>query len=83
MLDVIILFLIQNYPFFRSKLEPEPAGFIPFLAPGIDFRPESSPYFPKDFDIERPPHDGYAQAPRLVNILLALTNRLKLVRERF
>uniref|UniRef100_A0A0A9VUL5 Muscle M-line assembly protein unc-89 n=1 Tax=Lygus hesperus TaxID=30085 RepID=A0A0A9VUL5_LYGHE len=51
---------------YRSKLEPAPAGFIPFLAPGIDFRPESSPYFPKDFDIERPPHDGYAQAPRFL-----------------
>ncbi|CAB0012839.1 unnamed protein product [Nesidiocoris tenuis] len=51
---------------YRSKLEPASAGFIPFLAPGIDFRPESSPYFPKDFDIERPPHDGYAQAPRFL-----------------
>jgi hypothetical protein len=26
----------------------------------------TSPYFPKDFDIEKPPHDGYAQAPRSV-----------------
>ncbi|XP_073994362.1 obscurin isoform X3 [Rhodnius prolixus] len=51
---------------YRAKLEPEPPRFIPFLAPGIDFRPESSYYFPKDFDIERPPHDGYAQAPRFL-----------------
>lgn len=50
----------------RAKLEPDPPKFIPYLAPGIDFRPETSPYFPKDFDIERPPHDGYAQAPRFL-----------------
>ncbi|CAH1393217.1 unnamed protein product [Nezara viridula] len=51
---------------YRSKLEPETPKFIPYLAPGVDFRPESSPYFPEDFDIERPPHDGYAQAPRFL-----------------
>ncbi|XP_066587325.1 obscurin isoform X2 [Prorops nasuta] len=51
---------------YRSKLEPDPPKFFPYLAPGIDFRPETSPYFPKDFDIERPPHDGYAQAPRFL-----------------
>ncbi|GBP12338.1 Obscurin [Eumeta japonica] len=50
----------------REKLEPDPPKFIPYLEPGIDFRPETSPYFPKDFDIERPPHDGYAQAPRFL-----------------
>nr|XP_049692291.1 obscurin isoform X2 [Helicoverpa armigera] len=50
----------------RAKLEPDPPKFIPYLEPGIDFRPETSPYFPKDFDIERPPHDGYAQAPRFL-----------------
>ncbi|XP_014257942.1 obscurin isoform X8 [Cimex lectularius] len=51
---------------YRTKLEPEPPKFIPYLAPGVDFRPDSSPYFPKDFDIERPPHDGYAQAPKFL-----------------
>ncbi|XP_069669104.1 obscurin isoform X4 [Periplaneta americana] len=51
---------------FREKLEPEPPKFFPYLQPGIDFRPETSPYFPKDFDIEKPPHDGYAQAPRFL-----------------
>ncbi|XP_051165305.1 obscurin isoform X5 [Leptopilina boulardi] len=51
---------------YRAKLEPEPPKFFPYLPPGIDFRPETSPYFPKDFDIERPPHDGYAQAPRFL-----------------
>ncbi|XP_068626397.1 obscurin [Battus philenor] len=50
----------------RSRLEPEPPKFVPYLEPGIDFRPETSPYFPKDFDVERPPHDGYAQAPRFL-----------------
>ncbi|XP_059609271.1 obscurin isoform X5 [Phlebotomus argentipes] len=48
---------------YRQKLEPDPPKFYPYLLPGIDFRPKTSPYFPKDFDIERPPHDGYAQAP--------------------
>ncbi|KAG7203298.1 hypothetical protein KM043_010391 [Ampulex compressa] len=51
---------------YRAKLEPDPPKFFPYLPPGIDFRPETSPYFPKDFDIERPPHDGYAQAPRFL-----------------
>lgn len=51
---------------YRAKLEPDPPKFIPYLDPGIDFRPETSPYFPKDFDIERPPHDGYAQAPKFL-----------------
>ncbi|XP_022117643.2 obscurin isoform X5 [Pieris rapae] len=50
----------------RAKLEPDPPKFIPYLEPGIDFRPETSPYFPKDFDVERPPHDGYAQAPKFL-----------------
>ncbi|XP_047520181.1 obscurin isoform X3 [Pieris napi] len=50
----------------RAKLEPDPPKFVPYLEPGIDFRPETSPYFPKDFDIERPPHDGYAQAPKFL-----------------
>ncbi|XP_011305282.1 muscle M-line assembly protein unc-89 isoform X2 [Fopius arisanus] len=51
---------------YRSKLMPDPPKFHPYLSPGIDFRPETSPYFPKDFDIERPPHDGYAQAPKFL-----------------
>ncbi|XP_020711856.2 obscurin isoform X2 [Athalia rosae] len=50
----------------RAKLEPDPPKFFPYLSPGIDFRPETSPYFPKDFDIEKPPHDGYAQAPKFL-----------------
>ncbi|XP_050295068.1 obscurin-like isoform X13 [Anthonomus grandis grandis] len=47
----------------RQKLEPDLPKFRPYLPPEIDFRPDTSPYFPKDFDIERPPHDGMAQAP--------------------
>ncbi|XP_066148174.1 obscurin isoform X4 [Euwallacea fornicatus] len=47
----------------RQKLEPDLPKFKPYLPPDIDFRPETSPYFPKDFDIERPLHDGMAQAP--------------------
>ncbi|XP_060806138.1 obscurin isoform X2 [Amyelois transitella] len=50
----------------RAKLEPDPPKFVPYLEPGIDFRPETSPYFPKDFDLERPPHDNYAQPPRFL-----------------
>ncbi|GAB0092620.1 Obscurin [Sergentomyia squamirostris] len=46
---------------YRQKLEPDPPKFYPYLMPGTDFRPTT--FFPKDFDIERPPHDGYAQAP--------------------
>lgn len=48
---------------YRERLEPDPPKFIPYLEPSIDFRPQTSPYFPKDFDIERPSLDGYAQAP--------------------
>ncbi|XP_061385571.1 obscurin isoform X3 [Danaus plexippus] len=50
----------------RAKLEPDPPKFVPYLQPGIDFRPETSPYFPKDFDIERPPHGSYEQAPKFL-----------------
>ncbi|XP_064214157.1 obscurin isoform X3 [Tribolium castaneum] len=50
----------------RAKLEPDLPKFRPWLPPEIDFRPETSPYFPKDFDIERPPHDNMAQAPRFL-----------------
>lgn len=49
---------------YRQKLVPDAPKFFPYLDPGTDFRPETSPYFPKDFDIEKPPHDKYAQAPQ-------------------
>ncbi|XP_073813115.1 obscurin isoform X2 [Musca autumnalis] len=54
---------VQTY---RSKLVPEPPKSYTYLAPGVDFRPETSPYFPKDFDIECPPRDGMAQAPQFL-----------------
>lgn len=62
-------------------MEPEPPIFSPYLPPGTDFKPESSPYFPKDFDIERPPHDNYAQAPRLI-LITKLIFKLYRVTER-
>ncbi|XP_025423037.1 obscurin isoform X4 [Sipha flava] len=52
---------------YRERLEPDPPKFTPYLPPGVAFNPELSPYFPKDFDIERPPHDNYAQAPRFLH----------------
>lgn len=51
---------VQTY---RHKLEPPAPHVYTYLDSNTDFRPDQSPYFPKDFDIERPPHDGYAQAP--------------------
>ncbi|XP_053962910.1 obscurin isoform X2 [Anastrepha ludens] len=54
---------VQTY---RQKIIPEQKKTYTYLAPGVDFRPETSPYFPKDFDIERPPHDGLAQAPQFL-----------------
>lgn len=50
----------------RERLEPDPPKFYPYLPAGTDFRPETSHYFPKDFDIERPPYENYAQAPRFL-----------------
>lgn len=52
---------VQTY---RHKLEPIPPKFYPYLDSSIDFRPETSPYFPKDYDVEKPRHDGYSQSPQ-------------------
>lgn len=52
---------VQTY---RHKLEPEAPVFYPYLESSADFRPDTSPYFPKDYDIEKPLHDGYAQKPQ-------------------
>ncbi|XP_030557678.1 obscurin isoform X1 [Drosophila novamexicana] len=51
---------------FRHNLIPDPPKTYTYLPPGTDFRPDTSPYFPKDFDIERPPHDGLAQPPQFL-----------------
>lgn len=52
---------VQTY---RHKLEPSAPVFYPYLDSSSDFRPDTSPYFPKDYDIEKPMHDGYSQAPQ-------------------
>lgn len=44
-------------------MEPEAPKWRPYLDPGTTFRPESSFYFPIDFDIDRPPHGQMSQAP--------------------
>lgn len=47
----------------RSKIVAPAGAIYPYLVPGIDFRPKIPTGLPKDFDIERPPHDRLAQAP--------------------
>ena len=39
---------------------------IRFLEPGAPFDPKSCHVFPKDFDLDRPPHEGYTHAPRFL-----------------
>ncbi|CAG0879559.1 unnamed protein product [Cyprideis torosa] len=48
----------------RGVLAPRPAAERLHLEPGTEFNPEISPYFPADFDLERPPHDKYTAAPK-------------------
>ena len=50
----------------RRILAPRPSPERFHLEPGTEFNPEISPYFPADFDLDRPPHDKYTAAPRLV-----------------
>lgn len=51
---------IQTY---RHKLEPEARRRYSYMPKGLDFRPDIPDFFPKDYDIEKPQHDGFAQAP--------------------
>ncbi|GAB6018704.1 hypothetical protein CHUAL_000380 [Chamberlinius hualienensis] len=51
---------------FRKRLEMSPPKQLPKLPPELDFRPETSPYFPRDYDIDRPLHDEYSHAPRFL-----------------
>ncbi|XP_065086396.1 obscurin isoform X3 [Ochlerotatus camptorhynchus] len=44
---------VQTY---RQKLESEPPVFYPYLGPGRDYRPDVSPLYPHNFDVERPTH---------------------------
>ncbi|XP_058464862.1 obscurin isoform X3 [Malaya genurostris] len=41
---------VQTY---RQKLEPSAPVFYPYLGPGRDFRPDTSPLYPRNFDVER------------------------------
>ncbi|XP_058124576.1 obscurin [Anopheles ziemanni] len=54
---------VQTY---RQKLEPEPPVFYPYLGPGRDFRPDTSSFYPRDFDVERPGHRRQALAPEFL-----------------
>ncbi|XP_055610566.1 obscurin isoform X4 [Uranotaenia lowii] len=44
---------VQTY---RQKLEPEAPVFYPYLGPGRDYRPDTSPHYPRGFDVEKPTH---------------------------
>lgn len=50
----------------RDRLNLEPVRPIRFLEPGAPFDPKSCHVFPKDFDLDRPPHEGYTHAPRFL-----------------
>lgn len=55
---------VQTY---RQKLEPEPPHVYPYLRKGADFRPDiPDHFFPRDFDIEKPDKDGFAQPPKFL-----------------
>ena len=51
---------------YRQKLEPESPRLHAYLPKGLDFRPEIPSFFPRDYDIEKPTHDGYSQAPQFL-----------------
>lgn len=51
---------------YRQKLEPEPSKIHAYLPKGLDFRPDIPSFFPRDYDIEKPSHDGYSQAPQFL-----------------
>lgn len=51
---------------YRQKLEPDPPKIHAYLPRGYDFRPDIPSFFPRDYDIEKPSHDGYAQAPQFL-----------------
>lgn len=49
---------------YRQKLEPEPYPLHPYLPKGYDFRPSIPSFFPRDYDIEKPDPEGYAEPPK-------------------
>ena len=60
----------------RDKLHLEPIARQRFLEPGVTYNPDTSCYFPRDFDLDRPPHDGYTHAPRFLRQVIRNCNRL-------
>ncbi|KAB0792164.1 hypothetical protein PPYR_14123 [Photinus pyralis] len=50
----------------RERIEPDLPKISSYLPHGTPFHPDTSPYFPHDFDIERPSHDNMSQAPRFL-----------------
>lgn len=50
----------------RDRLHLEPIRLPRFLEPGVTFDPNTSHYFPRDYDLDRPPHEGYTHAPRFL-----------------
>ncbi|KAF5286087.1 hypothetical protein FQA39_LY16433 [Lamprigera yunnana] len=51
---------------FRQKIEPALLRPNSYLSSGTPFHPDTSSYFPHDFDIERPLHGNMSQAPRFL-----------------
>lgn len=51
---------------YRQKIEPDLPKVSSYLPAGTSFHPDTSAYFPHDFDIERPLHDNMSQAPRFL-----------------
>lgn len=50
----------------RDRLNLVPVPRKRFLEPDETFHPDHSCYFPKDYDLDRPPHEGYKHAPRFL-----------------
>jgi hypothetical protein len=59
----------------RDKLHLEPIARQRFLESGATYNPDTSCYFPRDFDLDRPPHDGYTHAPRFLRQVIRNFNR--------
>ncbi|XP_037951991.1 obscurin isoform X2 [Teleopsis dalmanni] len=54
---------VQTY---KDKLFSDIPKIYSYMPSGSDFRPHTSPYLPKDFDIERPPHGKLAHPPEFI-----------------
>lgn len=60
----------------KDKVFLEPIARQRFLEPGVTYHPDTSYYFPKDFDLDRPPHEGYTHAPRFLRQVLSTLDLL-------